>query len=195
MPPTALISSQASVSPFLNSTPSAAAKSVRGAAWPTGIGSPAALAPSLSAASMAVEPAATAAVLPKKWRRDGLRRLDSVSWSVSVFLVMGFNSSLTVPDFPRRFLRLDSSPLLDSRQCQRGLVDGALLMRLQILPAPTLHDPEPRILDPRARAGELLHHGEPAIGHVGRGVAAFVREYQSAAADLVRDFHQHPRQF
>src|SRR5688572_21719728 len=71
MPPSALISSHASVRPFLNSTPSAAAKSVSGAACPTGIGSPSALAPSFMPASNA-PPAPSAAALLMKPRRLGM---------------------------------------------------------------------------------------------------------------------------
>src|SRR5262245_48090103 len=138
MPPSALISSQARVRPFLNSTPSAAAKSVSGAACPTGIGSPSARAPSLRPASTA-PPAPKAAAPFMKTRRLGMT-LGFASFGFWV-LVMFWVSLLGLLYSGDRLNQLG------------GLGNDRLLMRLQPHAAPIRHQRRPGVGDmgPEAR--------------------------------------------
>src|SRR6185312_10987832 len=161
MPPSALISSHASVSPFLNSTPSAAAKSVSGAACPTGMAAPAARAPSLMPASTAAPPVSAAAPV----RKD--RRLG-----------MTFGFLISDRD-------MTSSSTLALRQIfdlLRRSRDRLGLMRLQGLLSPVRHQRRPKVFDRRAHAGHFLKHGEAAIRHVTLGITALVHHHEFAAA-------------
>src|SRR5450432_274493 len=160
MPPSALISSHASVSPFLNSTPSAAAKSVSGAACPTGMAAPAARAPSLMLASTAAPPVSAAAPV----RKDRL---------------LGMTFGFLISDRDMTSSPLSTRQIFDLLRSSR---DGLGLVRLQGLLSPIGHQRRPKVFDRRAHAGHFLEHGEAAVRYVTFGITALMHHHELAAA-------------